>query len=235
MSVFLLSLAAFLTSILSAIVGMAGGIIFLGICLFFLPVEAAIPVHAATQLASNTTRLALFFKHIQWRIWIYFFIPAVMGILFGAQIFQAVDKDLLRKAIAGFILLAVFLPRPKGGKAWPREVFVLAGALAGTLGMLVGAIGPAIAPFFLHARILKEKLIATKAACQASVHLLKIIAFGTLGFSFQAHAGLIAVLIAAVILGTPLGKAILKRVPEEKFVLLYKTALLLVAAKLLFE
>ncbi|MBI4223417.1 MAG: sulfite exporter TauE/SafE family protein [Deltaproteobacteria bacterium] len=234
MTTFLLTLAALLTSTLSAIVGMAGGIIFLGICLFFLPVEVAIPVHAATQLVSNSTRLILFFKHIQWRIWLYFFLPAVAGILFGTQIFQAVDKELLRKGIAVFILLAVFLPRARGGKPWRKEVFVLAGALAGTMGMLVGAVGPVIAPFFLHTQVLKEKLIATKAICQASIHLLKIVAFGIIGFSFQTHASLIGILSLAVMAGTPVGKAILKRVSEEKFVLLYKTALLLVALKLIF-
>lgn len=229
-----LSIAALLTSTLSAIVGMAGGIIFLAICLLFLPVEAAIPIHAAVQLVSNSTRLILFFKHIQWRIWVYFFLPAVAGILFGTHLFQQIDKEILRRGIAVFILVAVFLPRSAKGKPWRKELFVLAGALAGTLGMLVGAIGPVIAPFFLHTRILKEKLIATKAVCQASIHLLKIIAFGVIGFSFQTHASLIAILCVAVIVGTRLGKTILKHVPEEKFVLLYKAALLIVAVKLVF-
>lgn len=229
-----LTLGAFFTSIISAVVGMVGGMIFLAICLIFLPIEQAIPIHAAVQLVSNSSRWILFFKDIQWRLWFYFFFPAIFGILLGTHLFQAIDKDLLRQGIAIFILITLFLPKSQQGKAWHKESFCLAGFLAGTLGMLAGAIGPAIAPFFLHSRISKEKLIATQALCQASIHFMKIIAFETIGFSFQAHTALIVICSLAVIVGTHTGKRILKKVSEEKFIFLYKTALFVVALKLAF-
>ena len=49
-------LAAFATSILSAVVGMAGGITLLAVMLLFLEPLAAIPLHGVIQLVSNSSR-----------------------------------------------------------------------------------------------------------------------------------------------------------------------------------
>ena len=226
-------MAATATSALSAVIGMAGGIILLAIMLLFLPVELVIPIHAAVQLISNGTRVLFFIRHVDWRVWALFSIPAVVGILLGRQLFTALDPDHLGYVIAVFILITTYLPKPKGDGAWPRWPFLIAGAVAGTLGMIVGAIGPIIAPFFLHTKILKEEMIATKAVCQATIHVLKLIAFGTLGFSFGEQGTLIVSLGACVIIGTYLGKRILKHVPEHLFIILVKIALTAIAVKLL--
>lgn len=225
--------AAGFTSALSAIIGMGGGIILLAVMLLFMPVEVAIPIHAAVQLISNGTRTLVYLKHVQWKVWALFCVPAVLGILLGREIFLVLDRDWLRIGMALFILITTFLPKPKGGQAWPLWPFAIAGAIAGTLGMLVGATGPIIAPFFLHAKLLKEKLIATKAVCQSTIHILKLVAFGTIGVSFQDLSALILLLGAAVIIGTFLGKKLLHRISEQTFVYLVKAALAVIAIKLL--
>lgn len=229
----ILALAALGTSALSAVIGMAGGVILLAIMLLFLPIELVIPIHAAVQLISNGTRVIVFIKHVQWKVWALFTVPAVLGIVAGRELFRTLDPDMLRYVIALFILIATYLPKPKSGKPWPHWPFIFAGAIAGTLGMVVGAIGPIIAPFFLHTKILKEKLIATKAVCQATVHVLKLVAFGTLGFSFGEQGPIIISLGVAVILGTFLGKRLLKHISERTFVILVKVALTAIALKLL--
>ncbi len=63
-----LGLAAFLTSILSAILGMGGGITLLALMLLFLEPLVAIPLHATVQLVSNGTRSLAQRRHIQWGI-----------------------------------------------------------------------------------------------------------------------------------------------------------------------
>lgn len=228
-----LALTALGTAALSAVIGMAGGIILLAVMLLFLPVELVIPIHAAVQLISNSTRVVMFIRHVQWKVWALFSLPAIAGILLGRHLFAAIDPEYLRYLIAVFILIATYLPKPKGDNAWPHWPFLIAGAIAGTLGMLVGAVGPIIAPFFIHAKLLKEKMIATKAVCQATVHVLKLIAFGTLGFSFGEQGTLILSLGAAVILGTYLGKRLLRHISEELFIKLVKIALTFIAIKLI--
>ena len=52
----ILGAAALATSVLSAIVGMAGGITLLTVMLVFLDPLVAIPVHGAVQMVSNSSR-----------------------------------------------------------------------------------------------------------------------------------------------------------------------------------
>ena len=74
----------------------------------------------------------------------------------------------------------------------PRIRFGLLGAGAGALGPLIGATGPFIAPFFLGIGLTRFQLIGTKAACQAALHLAKMILFGLAGFAFGDYALLMA-------------------------------------------
>ena len=52
----LLALANLLTSALTAITGVGGGMILIGLIPFFVPAAAIVPVHGVTQLVSNATR-----------------------------------------------------------------------------------------------------------------------------------------------------------------------------------
>ncbi len=64
----LAGLSVLATSILSGVVGMAGGMILMGILLMLMPVAAAMVLHAVTQIASNGWRAFLWRGHIEWRI-----------------------------------------------------------------------------------------------------------------------------------------------------------------------
>lgn len=235
MTTLILSCAAFSTSILSAVIGMGGGIILLAVMLLFFPPQVAIPLHAVVQLISNGTRTFVFLRYVEWKVYGLFVVPAAFGIFFVRMFFAAIPPHYLRILIALFIFMTLLLPKSQKGRVWGRWTFSVAGLAAGTLGMIVGAIGPVIAPFFLHTRILKERLIATKAVCQATVHLLKIAAFGTLGFAYMQYGGLILFLGVAVLLGTNIGKVLLEKMSESFFILLYKIALTAIGIKLLLE
>src|SRR5215204_2740033 len=56
------------TSFLSGIFGMAGGMILMGLLLALMPLPAAMVLHAVTQLTSNGWRAWLWRAHIDWPI-----------------------------------------------------------------------------------------------------------------------------------------------------------------------
>jgi len=58
--------AALATSVLSAVVGMAGGIVLLSVMLLFLDPLVAIPLHGAIQLVSNSSRSLIQREHVRW-------------------------------------------------------------------------------------------------------------------------------------------------------------------------
>src|SRR6187549_1341836 len=64
----ILALSALVTSFISGILGMAGGLILMGILLALMSVPAAMMLHGTTQLASNGWRAFLWRSHIDWRV-----------------------------------------------------------------------------------------------------------------------------------------------------------------------
>ena len=102
-------------------------------------------------------------------------------------------------------------------------------------GPLIGATGPFIAPFFLGIGLSRFQLIGTKAACQATGHLAKILVFGVAGFAFLDFLPLILGMAAATIVGTALGTRVLHRIDDSLFTQLYRLTLSGIALRLVWS
>jgi len=231
------TLAALATSMISAILGMGGGITLISVMVLLLPVKAVVPLHGCIQLLSNSTRLFLFRRSIHWKFAGRFAAAAIPCSLAGIYLVDVLDDSTMRLLFGIFILFSLYVPIKKlpALSRFTRS-FYLAGALAGSISLIVGATGPIIAPFFLHKDLRKDQIIATKAVCQALVHVLKIPLFGVvLSFSFQDYSLLLLSMGIAVILGTWLGKQVLSRyVSERVFLLLYQLLLTIIGCRLVF-
>jgi len=234
--IIVLSIAAFLTATLSAIIGMGGGITLLAIMVLFLPWKILIPIHGCVQLISNATRVVSFIKYVDWKIFAKFLIACCPASYIGLKAVGQFDETLIKAFIGIFILYAVFLaPKLKETISRVFKNFYIAGTFAGSISMVVGATGPLIAPFFINSNLEKESIIATKALCQMMVHLIKVILFGAiLGFSLNDYYQLLTSMAVGVILGTICGKWILEnKVSDTVFRFLYRFVLSLVALKIL--
>ncbi|MGD2110934.1 MAG: sulfite exporter TauE/SafE family protein [Phycisphaerae bacterium] len=237
----ILALAALVTSIISAILGMAGGMLLLATMLCFMSHGEVIPTHAAVQIASNGTRALAFVRNVDARTYGRF----VLGVLPGAAIGMFLlwflgepgdSEPYLKTLIGVYILVATYLPKPKGdghgrGTWWD---FPLMGLVTGAAALTVGAIGPLIAPLFARRDFVKERLIATKAVCQLTTHVLKIPAFIWLRDLDLSRLGSLAlIMILMVIPGTLIGKRILKGVSERHFRTAFRVALTVAGLKVL--
>lgn len=228
---------SFLTAVLSAIVGMAGGITLLAAMLLILPPLVAIPLHGVIQLASNGSRTLIQREHVRTGIvWRYALLLLPLGWL-GLLVAQRLPESGLRAAIGIFVLIATWAPRwfmlgTHPEETDPNRRFFLLGGAVGFVNVSIGATGPLIAPFFLNLGLPRQALIGTKAACQALGHLAKIILYGGLGFAFGPHLLLLAGGVAAVVAGTWVGSQMLERVSERAFIVLYKSVLTLIALRL---
>jgi uncharacterized membrane protein YfcA len=226
--------AALAGSTLSGFLGMGGGIFLLTV-MFLCGLEPAlaIPIHALVQLTSNGTRAVLFREHVRWSAWRTFALCALPFPVLGLALASRLDPEQTKVMIGALVIFATW--KPKGWKvAWgERPAFAAVGVVAGTLGVVVGATGPLIAPFFLRDGWRKEEIIATKAACQVFIHVQKILAFGFVGFSFAKELPHVVPLAAAVILGTWCGKKILAHLSEARFRMAYRVVLTGLALRLL--
>ena len=108
--------------------------------------------------------------------------------------------------------------------------------LSGLCTAFIGATGPLIAPFFLKGKLTKENIIANKAVCQAISHIGKMPLFILFfDFNYYSEIELLFPLTVAVFVGTNVGKRALGFIPEKIFRLMFKTALTLIALKLIAD
>jgi uncharacterized membrane protein YfcA len=66
-------------------------------------------------------------------------------------------------------------------------------------------------------------------------HLLKVIAFGLLGFAFGEYLGLIVGMIATGFVGTLAGGRVLMRIDERRFAIVLNAVLVILAARLIWK
>ena len=225
------------TSILSAVVGMAGGITLLSVMLLYWDPLIAIPLHGVIQLVSNSTRTVVQREHVSWGILArYGALLLPMGFV-GLLVARSLPPSGLKTLIGIFVLLATWAPgmlllgtHPE--RAEPHRRFFLLGGVAGFLNVTIGAVGPLIAPFFLNLGLTRRGIIGSKAACQSLGHLSKLLIFGLGGFTYLTFAGPLLLLSAVTVAGTWLGSQLLERVSELWFTRLYKGVLTLIALRL---
>ena len=232
--------ASLLTAGVSAVLGMAGGIMLLAVMLLFVEPAIAIPVHAVVQLVSNSSRVVIHAREIRTDLlWPYVLLLLPAGAL-TVPLAQHAPADALRLAIGVFVIVATWRKRwlllgldPDRIPVQPR--FALVGAGAGALGPIIGATGPFIAPFFLGIGLSRFELIGTKAACQATGHVAKVLLFAIAGFGFLEYGSLMVAMAACVIAGTWLGTRVLHRVDDDRFTQLFKFTLTAVAVRLIWS
>lgn len=236
-----LAATALITSAISAILGMGGGILLLAVMFCFLSHAEAIPTHAAVQMVSNGTRVLAFIRNVDkgtlGRFLIGLFPGAILGTLVLWQLGEPDRAEPYLKTLIGvFILTVTYWPKPRASVSAndPAKGFARIGFLAGTAALTVGAVGPLIAPAFARNDFVKERLIATKAVCQLSCHVLKIPAFLLLrDLDIPRLGGLTLLMICMVIPGTLIGKRFVKRLSERHFMKAYRVTLTLAGLKVL--
>ena len=83
----ILIVAALVTSSISAVLGMGGGVILLGIMAIIIPEGyMVIALHGVIQLFSNTTRTFVYRDYIRWDIIKEFFFGALIGLFISGLV-----------------------------------------------------------------------------------------------------------------------------------------------------
>lgn len=229
-----LLVAGLLGATLSGVLGMGGGVVLLGTMTAILPARAVVPLHGVVQLTSNFTRTLALREHVVWRVFAFYAPTLVLGVVAAALLWSGDKLTYLRPGV-GALLLGFLIYRRLSPKAWnpPMWAYGALGIVVGFASVWIGAIGPLLAPFFLRDDFDNEQVIATKAACQVLGHVLKIPVFFVLGFEFLSYGIELGGLVAVVVVGTLLGRAILHRLEREHFELAFEILLALLAVWLI--
>jgi len=229
----LLILIATISSAITAVTGIGGGMMLIAIMPGFLPAAAIVPVHAVVQLFSNSSRALFGWRFLRWEFVLAFIAGSILGGAIAASITRKINLEYTPLFIAAYILFIVWGPAPNFKKP-PRGEFVVIGAVQTGLSMLVGATGPMSQAALMARGLQRDALVVSGALMTTFTHLIKVVLFALLGFSFVEYWQLIAAMSAAVIVGALIGTRIRYQVPEALFRQILKWALTLLALRMIY-
>lgn len=229
----LLILTAGFTSMLTAAMGIGGGLLLLAVMGQIVPLTALIPVHGLVQLGSNANRALMMRRHIDWRMAGLFAAGAIPGALLASRVVIQLPLATIQLCIGLFILWLVWGPKLDKHEL-SRGSLMLMGALTTVLTVFVGATGPLVGAFIHRNGFDRFRTVATFATCLSVQHLLKAAVFSFIGFTFLDWLGLSLAMIASGALGTWIGLHLLKKIPAERFSPIFKTLVTLLALRMLW-
>ncbi len=206
------------TSILSGVIGMAGGMILMAILVAISPVATAMIIHGAVQATSNGSRAWFLRRHIAGAILPYYLIGAAIAVGGFAALTVIPDASVVLILVGVFPWLGRLAPRFAGLDITHRPTAVLCGVLVTAAQLLAGASGPLLDVFYLTTRLNRHEVIASKAVTQTIGHLLKIVYYGwAAGFATDAPTWLIGAAMLTAVLGARIGTRLHDHLDETSF------------------
>ena len=229
------SLISFITSFITSVASVGGGMIMLASLGQFFSPSVLIPLHALIQVSNNLSRAYLFRKHIIVGLFKKVAIGSAIGSVLGVLFFSLVPEEIILALIGIFILWMLFF------KASLKAVTnnfsdAICGVLAAAVGMVVGANGPVVSAFLATKDIDSKELIATHGAIMVCQHLFKIIAFITI-FQFLLIDFLLLIVCTTLtgFLGAWVARLFLDKISQKVFDLGLKTLLFALAVTMIIR
>ena len=220
------------TSFLTAAAGIGGGVVLLAAMAVLMPAQALIPVHGLVQLGSNAGRALIMLRDVKTGVLLPFVAGSLLGVAIGGLTVVQLPPAILKIGLAGFILWSAW---GRSFAAAGRFAIVLTGAFSSFLTMFFGATGTFISAMVKTLELGRLEHVATHAACMVAQHLIKVAAFGLLGFAYGPYLPLIVAMIVSGFLGTVLGKRLLLRMKDRSFHRILSVILTLLALRLAYD
>lgn len=232
----------------AVIVGIAktsiGGVGVLAVAAFAMVIPARESTAAVLLLLviGDLIAVASYRRSADWSI-LRRLLPAVLpGIVLGALVIRVIDDRTMTLMIAVVLLvllaLQVVLRRrtPDGPSGRPHPTATLGtGAAAGFTTMVANAAGPVMALYLLAARVDKVRFLGTNAWFFLLVNLSKVPFAAGLGLLPASTLWLTLLLTPAVVVGTLVGRRLLRALGQQLFERLTLGAAFLAAGLLLVQ
>jgi uncharacterized protein len=214
-----LAASSLVTSFVSGILGMAGGMILMGILLALMPLPAAMMLHGVTQLASNLWRAVLWRNQVDWRVFRGYALGALVALAIFAMVRLVVGKPVALIAMGFTPFVTLWLPERLHLNVERRGHSFACGLVSSAISLTAGVSGPILDIFFVRSKMRRHAVVATKAMTQSFSHVLKIFYFGAVvslvGGRVDPWTGAMMVLLAVA--GTSLSRTVLERMDDASF------------------
>lgn len=209
--------------LLAEVVGTVGGfgssMLVMPIAGWFMPFTEALGLTAVFHVFSNVAKVILFRQGFSWRVFVPMVLPAVGGVYIGARLTGVADESMLTLLLGVLLVMlsGVFLLFPAARVEPTTRNAALGGGISGLVAGLVGT-GGAIRGVTLAAFGLERTaFVCTSAWIDLGVDLTRSLVYVQQGFVDARVWTWLPVLAGVSLAGSWAGRALLQRVPQERF------------------
>jgi uncharacterized membrane protein YfcA len=217
LSLALLAITIVVSSFVSGVFGMAGGMILLGVLLNYMDVAAGMIFFSIVQLFANGWRALHWRRYVLWPIFAGYVLGA--GIAFAVMfVISFVPNKAIVYLTLGLMPFAIeILPaKLRPNTEWCGVPF-MTGILTTIIQVLAGVGGLFLDIFFQKSRLDRKTTNATKAVVQSLSHIVRAAYFGSVSGLRDVPLWACVPAIALAIAGTSLAPFVLERMTDHGF------------------
>jgi uncharacterized protein len=250
MEIFIISLVAFLTAILTFFSGFGLGTILAPVFAIFFPIEIAIALTGVVHFTNNLFKIVLVGRNASKAVLIRFGIPAILAAFIGAWLLIRITelpalvhyemwgralmitpvKLIIALLLITFSILEILPAFQK--VQFGRDKLVLGGILSGFFGGLSGIQGALRSAFLIKSGLSKEAFIGTGVVIASMVDFTRLSVYAARFSASALHENLPLLLSATLsaIAGAFLGKKLLKKVTLRSIQIIVAVMLIMISA-----
>lgn len=216
-AVALLGLTILVSSFISGVFGMAGGMILLGVLLAYFDVAAAMILFSVIQIFANGWRAVQWRAYVRWPIFFRYVAGAVLAFAAMYSIKFVPNKMMVYLSLGAMPFAVEALPRKMRPNIEWRGVPFVTGVLTTAIQVLAGVGGLFLDIFFQKSMLDRKTTNATKATVQSLSHVVRVAYFGTVsGFSHVPKLALVPSILLAIA-ATSLAPLVIERMTDHGF------------------
>ena len=223
--------------------GTLGGIVGFGTSIMLMPAlvlvfgpRQAVPIMAVASIIANASRVAAWWREVDWRATLAYSATGVPAAVLGARTLLALPPGTVEGVLGVFFIAMIPVRRWMTAQDWrlSRGQLALVGAGVGFLTGIVASTGPLNAPFFLMHGLVKGAYLSTEAMGSLALFIAKSITFGSLGALPWPVFGQGLIVGSTLIAGAFIGKHYVRQIDPDRFRLLMDALLLFAGLTMLW-
>ena len=230
-------ISALIAEIIGTMAGFGSSTIFLPLALLFVDIKTAIVLVAIFHLFGNLSRIIFFRQGFDKRMILQFGVPSVLLSLLGAFLIGVLPQPILKLILGIFLITtsASFLIKPGLKIPANTSTFIAGGGATGFITALVGTGGALRATLLQGFNIEKVKYIATAATIALATDATRIPVYLSQGFLTEQYYLYLPILFGTALVGSFIGRKIVRRIDQEKFRKIVLVAIILVSIKFIID
>lgn len=210
-------------ALIAEVVGTLGGF---GSSLFFVPIgnfffsfHQVLGLTAVFHLSSNLSKIMLFKQGLDKKLLLQIGIPSVLFVLLGSWLSKYGQNNILELILAIFLIIfsLLFIIKNKLVVPASKSNNFIGGALSGFSAGLLGTGGAIRGVTMAAYNLPKAQFIATSAAIDMAIDTSRTISYARLGYIEAQLFIYVPFLFVIGLIGTYIGKKLLKRIPQKNF------------------